>query len=757
MQRCGNNMTIRKTKTWNKKPEDLNMYEVCTDYYEAEKITPCNIKAKIPIEKVEIFKQLVLSHYDLVEASFSGDNDVFSLKIPYDRDMLSVNVYSKTGIVTGQGEINALTRFSTDVTCIIEELNSNPVQKEVTRSVITELDKSFYGSEEETDLKKPASATKSTDPRTKSMPNSVDTNHNLGFSTPCNKTTDDAMMNTVNRSLERLKAKSLSCVSEAVLINKLNKVDSLEQALVDFKGETNNALTEILKCIKTIQTDQDKKLPKPTRSDVSLPPHALSNTNTDPVCDIVKDKLIDPTVIYESEDHTVQGSVFKAFASVVQNREDAFKFFSAITTSDKMGNAEHFYSSYCVNNTTYDTHEDPGSKRIKGILKKNSIQNVAVIVTRHFGNVHIYNQRWDSTELVTLEVLQKMGYIHPSSNHENDDTSDDATFNVTLNQTQGSSISLSGKKTKKLTKKKNQKTKQKPNLQLKQESVKVGVTENYSSGDSDIDSNNSEENCESDVEVPFQFKVNKNSDPTKQKFVPEVVLICDSVGKEINDKQFFGSAKVSIRSAHTLPEVKNEVDHWQKSNSVSKVIFHCGINDVKAKRNENDIVNDISSCIDSLHHKFPKAQIAFSGVICNPKLSQPVKSKIQRINSGARVICESKDVNFVYHSKLCSNEIFFKDMFHINENGTKVFVKHITSSFRSKTGYMSIPKVGTSKFDKQKPHVHKNPKKPQYSDGNSKGYPKISGPTSQYDTNPPPNMNEMLKIMTLQLLQNIKM
>ena len=170
-------------------------------------------------------------------------------------------------------------------------------------------------------------------------------------------------------------------------------------------------------------------------------------------------------------------------------------------------------------------------------------------------------------------------------------------------------------------------------------------------------------------------------------------MLCDSNSRHINSKLFFGKTNTAIRSVISVVMLNDTLSHWQNNPKVKKVIIHSGINDVKAKSDPDKIITDFNTAIRTIKHKMPNAQVAISSLIINPVANKEIKSMVSFVNSKLINMCKNENIIFITHSNLCKNQNLFDDIFHIGENGTKMFVKDITKSFKHQTPMYQIKGV----------------------------------------------------------------
>ena len=549
--------------------------------------------------------------------------------------------------------------------------------------------------------------------------------HNTPTRSTGNLNNESEMMKSVNKRLQQLKS-----TPPGIFIHKLEKVDKLENALIDFKTETNQTLKSILKCIYDITANNKTKnasnvggstaentsvlldtstsqssvirnasvspdtstsasqtsvtensstsvLPdvspvNSTTSSTSTPSSSVVSTNTltssaNTSADIntkitvpsIPKAVVDTNTLnadgniskhfdyFEGDVFEIENSKFKAFGRPIHSKQEAMKFIAELITSEHMTEYEHFYSAYALENNVYDTHEDPGSKNIKNILKSNKITNFVVLVVRFFGGKHIYGKRWSSVSDATSNLLSKLGMITTELVKPNLDMSNHQSNFDSQNHSSVVSSLVRGN--------------------IENLDSEAGIQENAS----------------------FDVEVHKTTDPSKLKYTPEVVLLTDSVGKHIEKKKFFGKKNVFQKTCPTISYVNKLIAPWHRNDQSNVAIIHSGINDIWENKSNDCITSEIVSSLVSVKEKIPNARIGYSSMVLSPNAPYQLKTKVNVVNNAVGSFCKDNNFVFIDNDNISNNALFTDDR-HVNIEGTKKLVQNMSQCFRSRPQKNSI-------------------------------------------------------------------
>lgn len=387
--------TKSSVKFWNRSVESLKTYEITIDYLDEDKTTPCGLKLKINPTEIETFKQMVKTFYTSIEIVFTEKNNVIVAKIPTllikKRVMATMNIY-KTGTINIQAEGEPILELYKDIRAIVQLLQ-NPL-KDSTKTPVKSTEK-----------KDNLDGTPNISPniskiymRSLAKADSLEramVQHQEHISEVLQKVvTTIEQRNEHSKTEARLQdierqIKSYQDTNNSVLVKIVNSLSNLERDRQVYKSEYERDTIKVNECIYRVDAslmDIEAKIDR-----------RAANTTED--SDQFSQEL-EETNITSSSEITINGNIFQGYAKNVTTKDEAFKFFAQITTSDRMQNREHCYSGYRTSIACIDTHEDPGSRVIKNFLAKHNVNNMAIIVNRHFGGEHIQNRRWEAVSTI---------------------------------------------------------------------------------------------------------------------------------------------------------------------------------------------------------------------------------------------------------------------------------------------------------------------------------------------------------------------
>ena len=129
------------------------------------------------------------------------------------------------------------------------------------------------------------------------------------------------------------------------------------------------------------------------------------------------------------------------------------------------------------------------------------------------------------------------------------------------------------------------------------------------------------------------------------------------------------------------------VEKWTPSDKVKTAVVHAGINDVRARKDSNQITSDMKYCLETMKGKFPGASIGFSELLYIGRDNQNVQLNevVTQVNSTkSRNIAKSMGIYiYISHNKLKSPsaEALYDDKVLVNRNGgTALLVSDIQRS-----------------------------------------------------------------------------
>jgi hypothetical protein len=122
---------------------------------------------------------------------------------------------------------------------------------------------------------------------------------------------------------------------------------------------------------------------------------------------------------------------------------------------------------------------------------------------------------------------------------------------------------------------------------------------------------------------------------------PQIILVCDSVWKYIDQERFFGRKKVyMVRS----PKVSQKtINGWDKLESVETFILHQGIKDISDNCSSELLTKNIKASLTYAESIYPNAKVIYSEMLTTS--DSLLKHKVNEVNKNIAEFCEEK--NFV--------------------------------------------------------------------------------------------------------------
>ncbi len=123
------------------------------------------------------------------------------------------------------------------------------------------------------------------------------------------------------------------------------------------------------------------------------------------------------------------------------------------------------------------------------------------------------------------------------------------------------------------------------------------------------------------------------------------LVLSDSLTRDINALELDPSGLTQIKcfGGFTANALNNKLSQFPKSNKMSHVLTHIGINDVSSPTVPM-VKTTTSRLITTVKLKFPNAKLTFSGIL---PTKHGYTSEIQRYNEAVSEVCKSKDVEFI--------------------------------------------------------------------------------------------------------------
>ena len=131
----------------------------------------------------------------------------------------------------------------------------------------------------------------------------------------------------------------------------------------------------------------------------------------------------------------------------------------------------------------------------------------------------------------------------------------------------------------------------------------------------------------------------KSYDPSRSKQKPEVIMVCDSIGKYVDSQMLFGSQRATIRRIGTATEAREAMKGWHKNRDVTTYIAHVGVNDIQNNNSTDSVTSNIRSLLSEAAVKYPKATVVFSEILHISNKDQ--NNSIDRINNAMEMECRA--------------------------------------------------------------------------------------------------------------------
>ena len=381
----------------------------------------------------------------------------------------------------------------------------------------------------------------------------------------------------------------------------------------------------------------------------------------------------------------VKGSTFQAFGKAIFSPKEAYDFISFILSSSYMDGKQHCYSAYVLNENPIDVDEGRGSMTIKSIMQKHCVLNTVIVILRKFGGKHISDMRWKSVEEVSTDLLHKMNKIR-SSNAYSSAKGDILQVHVphTSNRVSANGVVLNNYAVTSATSPMND--------HLRNDSLLIENRSGDSTGSDHANMNvdrmvNNGDSVIGDVSS-FDSSVSDLDNDA------DVIMFTDSVGKHINQRQFFGiNKKTTLRRTPRIENVLNDLNNCELNSKASNVVIHVGINDAKNNTPNDKIIQNLLMATEKVKAKFPNADIVISNLVINPTCDTHLVSRVKEINDGLKQMCIRENIKFASHNTLNNSPDLFVDNFHISDSGTRLLVNNILKAKLVKTR-KSLPSHG---------------------------------------------------------------
>ena len=238
----------------------------------------------------------------------------------------------------------------------------------------------------------------------------------------------------------------------------------------------------------------------------------------------------------------------------------------------------------------------------------------------------------------------------------------------------------------------------------------------------------------------------------------DVIMFTDSVGKHINQRQFFGiNKKASLRRTPRIDNMLNDLNNCELNSNVSNVVIHVGINDVRNNKPSDKIIQNLQMATETVKAKFPNADIVISNLVINPTCDTSLVTRVKEINNGLKQMCIRENIKFASHNTLNNSPDLFVDNFHISDSGTRLLVNNILRAKLVKThnalpSHGNVPRLANHYDQKRVINRQQN-----LQQSNQSVVTSHSHVTDNKGSDGSIDMDKFLQVLTLKLLKDIKL
>ncbi|KAJ8383223.1 hypothetical protein SKAU_G00040010 [Synaphobranchus kaupii] len=190
----------------------------------------------------------------------------------------------------------------------------------------------------------------------------------------------------------------------------------------------------------------------------------------------------------------------------------------------------------------------------------------------------------------------------------------------------------------------------------------------------------------------------KTSKPTGQHNEADVIILCDSNGKYLNESRLFPGRKV-IKLRCPTTQTALELLSEQRLGHAKHVLIHTGTNDLSTRR--IDVAKALKQVAAKATQEYPAAKVTISTLLPRTDVPQRI---IHSINAEVSLGCALlPNVHLAHHRDIRHYHLY--DQVHLNKEGVKMFTRVLKDT--------ALGRTSTSNYsDKRNPAIHRRPAPP---------------------------------------------
>ncbi|KAJ8349102.1 hypothetical protein SKAU_G00276910 [Synaphobranchus kaupii] len=193
----------------------------------------------------------------------------------------------------------------------------------------------------------------------------------------------------------------------------------------------------------------------------------------------------------------------------------------------------------------------------------------------------------------------------------------------------------------------------------------------------------------------------KTSKPTGQHNEADVIILCDSNGKYLNESRLFPGRKV-IKLCCPTTQTALELLSEQRLGHAKHVLIHTGTNDLSTRR--IDVAKALKQVAAKATQEYPAAKVTISTLLPRTDVPQRIIHSINaEVSRGCALL---PNVHLAHHRDIRHYHLY--DQVHLNKEGVKMFARVLKDT--------ALGRTSTSNYsDKRNPAIHRRPPPPPHS------------------------------------------
>ncbi|KAJ8336636.1 hypothetical protein SKAU_G00378560 [Synaphobranchus kaupii] len=193
----------------------------------------------------------------------------------------------------------------------------------------------------------------------------------------------------------------------------------------------------------------------------------------------------------------------------------------------------------------------------------------------------------------------------------------------------------------------------------------------------------------------------KTSKPTGQHNEVDVIILCDSNGKYLNESRLFPGRKV-IKLRCPTTQTALELLSEQRLGHAKHVLIHTGTNDLSTRR--IDVAKALKQVAAKATQEYPAAKVTISTLLPRTDVPQRIIHSINaEVSRGCALL---PNVHLAHHRDIRHYHLY--DQVHLNKEGVKMFARVLKDT--------ALGRTSTSNYsDKRNPAIHRRPPPPPHS------------------------------------------